>query len=71
MALYEYRCDNCTKTFDIRCQMSEVKETTICPSCGGVASRRYKPIAFSFGWRLTDRANNERFGPRDEYEKNI
>ena len=71
MPLYEFRCENCTKTFDVRCPMSEVKETATCPSCGGAASRRYSPITFSFGWRLTDRSHNERFGPKDEYERDV
>lgn len=49
--------------------MSESSRPEHC-QCGREAERRYTPIPFSVGWRLTERSH-ERFGPRDEFERDV
>ena len=66
---YPYYCSHCDITFDVKKPMSECSRKEQC-ECGREAERRYTPIPFSFGWRLTD-ATRERFGPRDEFERDL
>jgi len=41
-----------------------------CPKCTAPAPRIPSPVTWSFGWRLADECH-ERFGPRDEYVKDV
>lgn len=34
MPIYDYRCDECGKTYDVFHKVREVNEDIICPSCG-------------------------------------
>jgi putative FmdB family regulatory protein len=40
MALYEYRCANCEKRFDLMRPMSAADDVAECPECGSEDSRR-------------------------------
>ncbi len=40
MALYEYKCSDCTEQFDLMRPMSAADEPAECPECGGAESRR-------------------------------
>lgn len=42
MPWYDYRCDDCDETFEVRRPMSESDgdETPECPGCGGRETRR-------------------------------
>ena len=40
MALYEYKCSDCTEQFDLMRPMSAADEPAECPECGGSESRR-------------------------------
>jgi putative FmdB family regulatory protein len=33
MPIYDYRCDECGKTYDVYHKVREVEEDVICPSC--------------------------------------
>ena len=68
MPLFEFYCETCNLKFEA---IRKRDETADCPKCGCEAKRLMSVVNYSFGWRLTDRANNERFGPRDEYEPNV
>jgi len=35
MPQYEYRCDTCTKEFEIICKVAEHEIVARCPNCGG------------------------------------
>lgn len=70
MPLYEYACDNCRIKFDAR-QPVEFNAEAICPVCGGKAERQYSTFNFSFGWVLSDRCLNEKWGPKDEFVGNV
>jgi putative FmdB family regulatory protein len=34
MPIYDYRCDACTKTYDVYHKVREVIEDVMCPHCG-------------------------------------
>lgn len=40
MPIYDYRCDECGKTYDIYHKVREIAEDVVCPSCGSVRSTR-------------------------------
>ena len=70
MPIYVYRCVQCNKEFEIISHCFNSDGAKPCPECGSRAERIIAPINWSFGWRLTERSH-ERFGPRDEYERDV
>ena len=44
MPTYEYRCETCTKEFEIVCPMSAHLARTRCPSCGGDAYQFFSKV---------------------------
>ena len=66
--MYEYECTNCHLRFEAHKNLGYYNQD--CPKCGHQAEKRMSTFNFSFGWRLTD-ASHERFGPRDEFEKDV
>lgn len=40
MALYEYKCSDCEKRFELMRPMNAADERAECPECGGMESRR-------------------------------
>jgi len=65
MPLYEFECKSCEYKFEL---IQGYNVSAKCPKCGAIAKRLISVVNHTFGWRPTDRSN-ERFGPRDEYEK--
>lgn len=41
MPVYDYRCDDCGKTYDVYHKVREVAEDVLCPSCG---SKNHKKL---------------------------
>ena len=70
MPLYPYRCRYCNHSFEVKKPIEASSYLERCPECGARADRVFTSVPFSFGWRLTDRSH-ERFGPRDEVEKDV
>ena len=70
MPLYEFRCPNCGRVIEKISTMAESNIYALCENCNTGAERIFSPFSFSFGWRLTD-ACHERFGPREEYERDV
>ncbi len=67
MPLFEFSCDKCgrfeaARRYD---QLSSVR----CPACRGEVRRVYSPLAFSFGWRLSDESHER--GHKDQLVKDI
>jgi putative FmdB family regulatory protein len=53
---YDYRCDRCERTFEVRQRISEDPLTT-CERCGGPIRRLLAPTPFILkggGWYVTD-----------------
>jgi putative FmdB family regulatory protein len=53
---YDYRCDRCDRTFEVRQRISESPLTT-CDRCGGPIHRLLSPAPFILkggGWYVTD-----------------
>jgi putative FmdB family regulatory protein len=53
---YDYRCDQCDRTFEVRQRISEAPLTT-CDRCGGPIHRLLAPAPFILkggGWYVTD-----------------
>jgi putative FmdB family regulatory protein len=53
---YDYRCDRCERTFEVRQRISEAPLTT-CDRCGGPIHRLLSPAPFILkggGWYVTD-----------------
>jgi putative FmdB family regulatory protein len=53
---YDYRCDQCARTFEVRQRISEAALTT-CERCGGPIHRLLAPAPFILkggGWYVTD-----------------
>jgi len=69
MPLYEYRCGACGLKFEALKPVEE-RQIAQCPQCGQPAKKIISPVNFSFGWTLSDRSN-DRFGPRDEFVKDV
>lgn len=40
MALYEYRCTECSENFDLMRSMNQADDPAECPTCGSSSSRR-------------------------------
>lgn len=58
MPIYEYKCDNCEKVFEVRQKFSDPLVTTH-EECGGPVHRLLSAPAFQFkgsGWYITDYA---------------
>ncbi|MDI6845319.1 MAG: zinc ribbon domain-containing protein [Candidatus Saccharicenans sp.] len=58
MPLYEYRCANCQKEFEVLQKVSD-EPLTVCPECGGSLRRLISSPAIQFkgsGWYITDYA---------------
>jgi putative FmdB family regulatory protein len=45
MPVYEYKCSNCGKVFEITCHLSEREQLAVCPDCG---SKQVAPVFSSF-----------------------
>lgn len=69
MPLYEYECANGHR-FEVLRPMDRRDEPIRCDKCRGKARPLMSVSSASFGWRLKD-ACHERFGPRDEFERDI
>lgn len=69
MPLYEYFCEACQIKFDALKSIAE-RETAQCPKCGQPANKLISVVNHTFGFRLTEQSHL-RFGPRDEYEKDV
>lgn len=70
MAVYVYRCIKCKHEFEVMKPMGLIDIMERCPKCSGITRRVITSVPFHCGWRLTERSE-ERFGPRDEYERDI
>jgi putative FmdB family regulatory protein len=60
MPLYEYRCHQCGKTFEVLQKFSD-EPLAVHEDCGGEVERLVSPPAFQFkgsGWYVTDYARN-------------
>jgi len=60
MPLYEYACQRCGKTFEVRQKFSD-EPLTVHEDCGGVVERLLSAPALQFkgtGWYVTDYARN-------------
>jgi putative FmdB family regulatory protein len=60
MPLYEYACDRCGKTFEVRQKFSD-EPLTLHETCGGKVERLLSVPALQFkgtGWYVTDYARN-------------
>jgi putative FmdB family regulatory protein len=40
MPIYDYRCDDCAKTYDIYHKVREVEEDVVCPHCSSTRHTR-------------------------------
>lgn len=70
MFTYEYECSRGHR-FDAARPMVERNEPTDCPDCEAPATLVMSmPAPAQFGWRLTEAAH-ERFGPREEVQKDV
>lgn len=68
--IYVYQCSECNQSFEVKKPIADVLRPEYCSQCGTMALRKYTPLPFSVGWRLSDRSH-ERFGPKDEYERDV
>ena len=60
MPLYEYRCQKCGETFEVRQKFAD-EPLTVHESCGGEVERLVSAPALQFkgsGWYVTDYARN-------------
>lgn len=60
MPLYEYKCDRCGKTFEVRQKFSD-DPLTVHDDCGGHVERLISAPALQFkgsGWYITDYGRN-------------
>lgn len=69
MPLFEYVCEACQIKFEVLKPIAE-RAKAQCPGCGQLVKKVMSVVNHSFGFRLTD-ASHERFGPRDEMERDI
>lgn len=50
MPIYDYRCEECGKTYDVFHKVREVIEDVVCPSCGSARhTRLLSAPSFSMG----------------------
>jgi len=47
MAVYEYKCRNCGKKFEVTCHMDEQEERAVCPKCDSHDVEQVYTAAFS------------------------
>lgn len=62
MPTYEYECDGCGRSFEVRQRISE-PPLDRCPQCGGGVRRVLAPAAFILkgsGWHVTDYPSDAR-----------
>lgn len=69
MPLYEFCCKPCQFKFEAFKSLNK-RHKANCPKCGELADKIMSVVNHTFGWRLTDRTN-ERFEPKDEFEKDV
>lgn len=67
--LYEYLCDHCNFRFDAF-NTVENRDNSVCPNCRKEARKLFSTFNFTFGWVLSERSH-EKFGPKEEFIKNI
>ena len=68
MPTYEYQCDSCHRTFEVRQRISESALTT-CEVCGGPVRRLLSAAPFILkgeGWYVTDYPSEARKKARSE-----
>ncbi|MGA8849297.1 MAG: FmdB family zinc ribbon protein [Dehalococcoidia bacterium] len=56
MPIYQYRCLNCNRQFELKQSFSD-KPIADCPSCHGIARRIFSPVPIIFngpGFYVTD-----------------
>jgi len=46
MATYEYKCERCSRVFDIIKPMSESDKAEVCPDCNVIAVRKVTKTSF-------------------------
>ena len=74
MPTYDYRCDRCERTFEVRQRISEAP-LTACDRCGGPIHRLLSAAPFILkggGWYVTDYPSDgaeEGGGGREEVER--
>lgn len=68
LPLYEFEC-KCGEKFEAFKSIDD-RHNANCPKCGNLVKKVMSAANFSVGWRLTERSHT-RFGPRDEYEKDV
>ncbi|MGD0591877.1 MAG: zinc ribbon domain-containing protein [Bacteroidota bacterium] len=44
MPVYDYRCTDCDRTYDVFHKGSEVVEDVVCPSCGSVHHKKLMSV---------------------------
>ncbi len=62
MPIYEYACETCHKTLEIKQNFSDAP-LTICPSCGGALEKLISPPALVFkgaGWYCNEFPTKDR-----------
>jgi putative FmdB family regulatory protein len=69
LPLYEFYCESCQLKFEALKTVDERHEAQ-CPQCGKSVPKVMSIVNHTFGWTLSDRSH-ERFGPRDEFVKNV
>ena len=67
MPLYEFECPEHGR-FETSRRYEEIKDVR-CPACKGEVERKYSPIGFSFGWKLSDASHIP--GNPDRFVKNV
>ena len=68
MPLYEYKCDKCGETFEVRQKFSD-EPLTVHDKCGGHVERLISAPAFQFkgsGWYVTDYGKGGNGGAKKE-----
>ena len=66
--IYEYRCDSCQKTTEVRKTMKEAERREYCP-CGKPLRRIYSPLATVWGiggWDYSEGGMGGRSGDKLE-----
>ena len=69
MSVYEYECLKGHR-FEVLRSMDRRNDPIHCSQCRGLARPLMSVASFSVGWRLKEECH-ERFGPRDEFEKDL
>ena len=55
MPIYDYRCDECGKPYDVYHKVKEVAEDIVCPSCGSARhTRLISAPSFSMGGKQSE-----------------